>query len=101
MTWDINNFAILSRYNEGDTITFRDDSKSKIIDIGNIKIGSSPLIENVILIEGLKHNLLSISQLCNKGLRVIFDNSTCDIWIRKQILLCFPVFVKIMFTLLI
>ena len=33
---------------------------SLIIGIGNIKIGSAPLIENVILVDGLKHNLLSI-----------------------------------------
>ena len=61
MTWDINNFATLSRYNGGGTITFGDDSKGKIIGIGNIKLGSSPLIENIIFVEGLKHNLLSIS----------------------------------------
>ena len=54
MTWDINNFATLSRYVEGSTVTFGDDSKSKIVGIGNIKIGSSPLIENVVLINGLK-----------------------------------------------
>ena len=47
MTWDINNFATLSRYVEGGTVTFGDDSKGNIIGIGNIKIGTSPLIENV------------------------------------------------------
>jgi len=50
---------MLSRYHEGGTVTFRDDSKGEIIDIGNIKIGSSPLIENVVLVEGLKHNLIA------------------------------------------
>jgi len=47
MTWDINNFASLSRYREGVTVAFRDNSKGKIIGIGNVKIGSSSLIENV------------------------------------------------------
>jgi len=79
MTWDINNFATLSRYQEGGTITFGDDSKGNIIGIGNIKIGSSPLIENVILVDGLKHNLLSISQLCDRGFKVISDDSSCNI----------------------
>ena len=36
------------------------------------------------MIEGLKHNLLSISQLCDKSLRVIFDDSTCDIIGKKN-----------------
>jgi len=84
MTWDVNNFATLSRSSEGSTVTFEDDSKSEIIGIGNIRIGSSLLIENVTLIEGLKHNLLSISQLCDKGSRIIFDDSTCDIINEKS-----------------
>ena len=38
--------------------------KEKNISIDNIKIGSSLLIETIVLVDGLKHNLLSISQLC-------------------------------------
>ena len=79
MTWDINNFVTLSRYQEGGTVTFGDDSKGNIIGIGNSKIGSSPLIENVVLVDALKHNLLSISQLCDRAFKVIFDDSSCNI----------------------
>ena len=79
MIWDINNFPTLSRNHEGGIVTFRDDSKGNIIGIGNNKIGSSPLIENVILIDGLKHNLLSISQLCDRVFKVIFDESSCNV----------------------
>ena len=32
-----------------------------------------------LLVENLKHNLLSISQLCDKGYRVIYDKSECVI----------------------
>jgi len=79
MTWDINNFVTLSRYHEDGTITFRDNFKGKIIGIGNIKIGSFPLIKNVVLIDGHKHNLLIISQLCDRGFKVIFDDLGCNI----------------------
>ena len=79
MTWNINNFLTLSRYQESGTFTFRDDSKGNIIGIDNIKIGSSPMIENVVLVDGFKHNLLSISQLCDQGFKVIFDDSSCNI----------------------
>ena len=51
----------LLRYDEGVTVIFGADSKGKITGIGNIKISTSPLIENVILVDGLKHNVLSIS----------------------------------------
>ena len=61
MTWDINNFATLSRYQKGGTVTFGDDFKGKIVGIGNIKLGSSPMIYNVALVDDLKHNLLSVN----------------------------------------
>ena len=34
----------------------------------------STSIENVLLIDGLKHSILSIYQLCDKGLLVSFDS---------------------------
>ena len=84
MTWDINNFPTLSRCHEGGTVTFGDDSKGKIIGICNIKIGSSsPLTENIILVDGLKHNLLSISQLCDRGFKVIFNDLACNVLDRQ------------------
>ena len=96
MTWDINNFTTLSRYVEGDTVTFGDDSKGTIIGIGNIQIGASSLIENVVLVDGLKQNLLSISQLCDRGLKVVFDDSSCKILIVKLMIVFSPVFMIIM-----
>ena len=59
--------------------SFGDDSKGTIISIGYIKIGSSSLIENVILVDGLKHNLMSISQLCDRGYKVAFDDLSCNV----------------------
>ena len=51
--------------------------KGKIIDIGQVSKKDSTYIENVLLVDGLQHNLLSISQLCNKGNRVIFKPKEC------------------------
>jgi len=42
MTWDINNFATLSRYHEGGTVTFGDDSKGKIIGMVTLKFAHLP-----------------------------------------------------------
>ena len=41
------------------------------------------MIENVILVDGLKHNLLSISKLSDKGFKVIFDDLACNILDRQ------------------
>ena len=55
---------------EGGMVTFRDNAKGKILGIRKVPITSSSCIENVLLVEGLKHNLLSISQLCDKNFNV-------------------------------
>lgn len=34
---------------------------------------STITIENMLLVKGLKHNLLSIDQLCDKGYSIVFD----------------------------
>ena len=48
-----------------------------------MKVTPSPLIENVVLVDGLKHNLLSVSQLCDKGFNVIFDDLACSVIDRQ------------------
>ena len=50
-------------------MTFGDNGKCRIIGHGSIGNNSSSLIKNVFLIDGLKHNILSISQLLTKVLK--------------------------------
>ena len=71
MIEDESKFSFLTKKNGG-YVTFGDNAKGIIISQGNISNGTSSLIESVLLVDGLKHNLLSISQLCDKGLKVIF-----------------------------
>jgi hypothetical protein len=40
---------------------------------------NSAKIENVHYVEGLKHNLISINQLYDNGLEVIFKSDSCEI----------------------
>ena len=76
MTGDKNLFMELKAKSGGD-VTFGDNSKGHIEGIGSIGNNSSTHIENVLLVGGLKHNLLSISQLCDKGHKVIFESMCC------------------------
>ena len=60
------------------SVTFGDSSKGSIIgirDIGNEHF----MIANVQLVTGLKYNLLSISQICDNGYKVIFYPTHCSI----------------------
>ena len=59
---------------KGGHVTFRNNSKDKIIGIGNIGGNPSSLIENIFQVDKLKYNLLSISQLCDKGNKIDFDS---------------------------
>nr|KYP57076.1 hypothetical protein KK1_003330 [Cajanus cajan] len=72
MTGDPSKFLSLEMKHEG-YVTFVDNNKGKIIGHGNIDNPPSTMIENVLLIIGLKRNLLSISQLCDKGYKIEFD----------------------------
>jgi len=78
MTSDPNLFATLSSCTGGMT-TFRDDGKCKIIGIKTISKKPFPILENILLVDGLKANLISISQLCAKGMNIIFRPSKCII----------------------
>ncbi|XP_022155998.1 uncharacterized protein LOC111022973 [Momordica charantia] len=78
MTGDQSKFVTFSK-KDGDFVTFSDNKKGKIIGKGSIGNESSILIEDVLLVDGLKHDLLSISQLCDKGFRVVFDKKNCII----------------------
>ena len=72
-------FSSSTKVENGGNVSFEGNSKRKIIGVGNVSNVSSTLIENVCLVENLKHNLLSISQLCGKGYKVIFDKTRCVI----------------------
>ena len=50
-------------------MTFGDSEKGRIIGHGSIGNNSSSLIENVLLVDGLKHNLLSIVNFVTKVLK--------------------------------
>ena len=78
MTRDHNLLCTLNSKDEG-TVTFEDNAKGKIVGIENVGNPDCPSIENVLLVDGLKQNLISISQLCDKGYKVTFDKKECTI----------------------
>ena len=41
-------------------------------------------LDNVSVVHGLKHNLLSISQFCDKGYGVLFDKEMCQVLHKKN-----------------
>ena len=60
-------------------VTFGYGSKSMIRGIGIVNIRGLLVFEDVWYVDGLKANLLSISQICDNGLNVLFTKYECEI----------------------
>ncbi|CAM8925746.1 unnamed protein product [Rhodiola kirilowii] len=55
------------RHHSGGSITFGNESKCKVIGSGKVHLSNKVSVDNVSLVNGLKFNLLSVSQLCREG----------------------------------
>ena len=62
---------------KGGNATFGDRSKSQIKGKGIISLLGLRDIANVLYVEGLKVNLLSISQICDQDFMVLFSKRKC------------------------
>nr|GFD09221.1 integrase, catalytic region, zinc finger, CCHC-type, peptidase aspartic, catalytic [Tanacetum cinerariifolium] len=60
------------------TVKFRKDQIAPILGYGDLVKGAVT-IKRVYYIEGLNHNLFSVSQFCDADLEVAFRKSTCYI----------------------
>ena len=78
MTGDPSHFSMLNSKEEG-YVTFGDNNQGKIIGKGTIGNKLKFSIEDVLQVDGLKHNLLSVSQLCDKGYIIRFESNVCII----------------------
>ncbi|XP_077237209.1 uncharacterized protein LOC143878881 [Tasmannia lanceolata] len=77
MTRGVTKFAFITM-SDKENVTFGDDTRSKIIGEGTIKIKDIK-VEHVLLVDGLLFNSISISQLCDLGHKVLFENDKCKI----------------------
>ncbi|CAN0918339.1 Retrovirus-related Pol polyprotein from transposon TNT 1-94, partial [Linum grandiflorum] len=78
MTGNKSLFSNIKLTNKGN-VTFGDNRVCKIIGTGCIESESGIKLTKVHLVNGLKHNLLSISQICREGYNVAFDSDICYI----------------------
>ena len=78
MTGDKQSFLSFIK-KEGGLVTFDNNGKAQIKGISVIGKINSAKIENVQYVKGLKHNLISVSQLCDSGFEVTFKPQTCEV----------------------
>jgi len=76
MTCKKSNFLSLAA-TQGGSVAFGNEKSGTIVGIGKIAESLSHSIEDVYLVDNLKHNLLSVSQLCDKDNLVVFTSDRC------------------------
>ena len=60
-----------------DFVTYGDNNRGRILGVGDIGGDDDVIIKDMLLAYGLKHNLLSISQLCDRDYKVTFEPNLC------------------------
>jgi hypothetical protein len=79
MSGDKGKFLSLSESKLGN-ITFGNDAPGKIKGKGMVSLSNGKgKVQDVLLVDGLKHNLLSLSQMCDRGCEVVFMSKDCKI----------------------
>jgi len=88
MTENASKFVNITLKQEGH-VTYGDNNKGKILGKGTIGNENNFLIHDVLYVEGRKHNLLNISQFCDRDYQVTFRTNTCEIGLpnSKEVLL--------------
>ena len=78
------NSSLLSGFEEkaGPAVSYGDGNTGRTLGYGKIEIGNV-IIENVALVDGLKHNLLSVSQLTDRGYDVKFTSTHGEVVCKK------------------
>jgi hypothetical protein len=68
-------FSSLTPLSHKKYVTFGDDKKGKVLGTGVIKVNDCFTLNDVALVDRLRYNLLSVSQLCDADLCVLFHKS--------------------------
>jgi hypothetical protein len=56
-------------------VTLGDDKKGEVLGTGIIKVNDCFILNDVALVDRLRYNILSVSQLCNADLSMLFCKS--------------------------
>src|SRR6266508_7003243 len=65
-------------------IVFGDSGKGEVVGVGKIPISNDQSISNVLLVDSLSYNLLSVSQLCEMDYNCLFTNEGVQILRRED-----------------
>ena len=61
-------------HDQSGNIVFGDNEKGEVLGLGKIAISNDNSLSNVLLVDSLRYNLLSVSQLCEMGYNCLFTD---------------------------
>ena len=77
--WDKSKFLSLTEHKLGN-VTLGNDAPGKIRGKGMVSFSNGKgKAQDVLFVDGLKHNLLSVSQMCDRGREIVFNSKECKI----------------------
>jgi hypothetical protein len=65
-----------------ESITFADETHGGVLGLGKIAISNDKYLSNVLLVDSLSYNLLSVSQICKLGYNCLFTDK--DVTVLKR-----------------
>jgi hypothetical protein len=81
-------FSSLTPLSHKEYVTFWDDEKGKVLGTGVIKVNDCFTLNDVALVDRLRYNMLSVSQLCEADLSVLFCKSDSHVLDSSGKLVC-------------
>ena len=73
-----------SSHDQSGNIVFGDKGNGEVLGLGKIAISNDNSISNVLLVNSLRYNLLSISQLCEIGYNCLFTDKGVEVYRRED-----------------
>jgi hypothetical protein len=73
-------FSSLTPLSHKEYVTFADDKKGKVLGTDVIKVNDCFTLNDVALVDRLRYKLLSVSQLCDADLSVLFRKSDSHVF---------------------
>jgi hypothetical protein len=65
---------------KGGNVSFGDKASTRIVGKGIVSLDNgNTKTQNVLYVEGIKHNILSVIQMCDKGYNLTFRSKGCEI----------------------
>ena len=78
MIGDRRKFVSLKEKKDG-TVSFGNDGSSNVIGPGTVTLGKDVIAKNVLLVENMNHNLLSVGKMCDQEYTMLFNSTKCEI----------------------